>query len=348
MFTILEEIFKNNRKDKISNINKSFFNKYLDSDIILKLIDIRRLYLDILTFEKSKEKDIKKRDILKKELDSYIDKKNALENQNFALLKKKINIVKALTEKMDIKKLQLEEKINSYLIRNATTIDDLIINIDKISNEINSLTINKFDKDMLVNTLKYKINNLEKVELDYLSYNKKDKYEKELSDVITNSDAIRCYMTYLFEMISLDLDNLKHTYEISKNYMLIIYQKDTNISLENNSILLEYNMLKDLNNSIYNYLEIIMNNKLSNNRISEISLEKIKHSSIIHTMSHFAKNYKALHDDDEIISSEYEIIRSFILDLRNEIKILDDELLIKVITDTIDIFKNFSENIGVF
>ena len=70
VFTILEEIFKNNRKDKISNINKSFFNKYLDSDIILKLIDIRRLYLDILTFEKSKEKDIKKRDILKKELDS--------------------------------------------------------------------------------------------------------------------------------------------------------------------------------------------------------------------------------------------------------------------------------------
>ena len=201
---------------------------------------------------------------------------------------------------------------------------------------------------MLVNTLKYKINNLDKVEIDYLSYNKKDKYEIELKNIIKNKDAIRCYMTYLFEMISLDLDNLYHTYEIAKNYMLISYQKDININLENNSILLEYNMLKDLNNSVDSYLDIIINNKLSNNRISEISLEKIKHNSIIHTMSHFAKNYKALHNDDEIISSEYEIIRGFILDLRNEMKSLDDELIKKIITDTIDIFKNFSENIGVF
>ena len=91
-----------------------------------------------------------------------------------------------------------------------------------------------------------------------------------------------------------------------------------------------------------------MNNKLSNNRIREISLEKIKHNSIIHNMSHFAKNYKELHNDDEIISSEYEIIRGFILDLRNEIKTLEDEFIKKIITDTIDIFKNFSENIGVF
>ena len=201
---------------------------------------------------------------------------------------------------------------------------------------------------MLVNTLKYKINNIDKIEIDYLSYNKKDKYESELKNFITNKDAIRCYMTYLFEMISLDLDNLYHTYEISKSYMLISYQKDMNINLENNSILLEYNMLKDLNNSVDNYLDIIMNNKLSNNRIREISLEKIKHNSIIHNMSHFAKNYKELHNDDEIISSEYEIIRGFILDLRNEIKTLEDEFIKKIITDTIDIFKNFSENIGVF
>lgn len=348
MFTILENIFKNNSGDKINSLNKSFFNKYLDQEIILKLIDIRKLYIDILTFEKSKEKDIRTRDILKKELDYYINKKNILENHNFALLKKKINIVKSLTEKIDIKKIETEEKINKYLIRNADNIGKLTLEIDRISNEINSLTINKFDKDMLVNTLKYKINNIDKIEIDYLSYNKKDKYESELKNFITNKDAIRCYMTYLFEMISLDLDNLYHTYEISKSYMLISYQKDMNINLENNSILLEYNMLKDLNNSVDNYLDIIMNNKLSNNRIREISLEKIKHNSIIHNMSHFAKNYKELHNDDEIISSEYEIIRGFILDLRNEIKTLEDEFIKKIITDTIDIFKNFSENIGVF
>ena len=74
MFTILENIFKNDSGDKINSLNKSFFNKYLDQEIILKLIDIRKLYIDILTFEKSKEKDIRTRDILKKELDYYINK----------------------------------------------------------------------------------------------------------------------------------------------------------------------------------------------------------------------------------------------------------------------------------
>ena len=67
MFTILEDIFKNNNENKIDSINKSFFNKYLDQEVILKLIDIRKLYIDILTFEKSKEKDIETRDSLKKE-----------------------------------------------------------------------------------------------------------------------------------------------------------------------------------------------------------------------------------------------------------------------------------------
>ena len=75
MFTILENIFKNDSGDKINSLNKSFFNKYLDQEIILKLIDIRKLYIDILTFEKSKEKDIRTRDSLKKELDYYINKK---------------------------------------------------------------------------------------------------------------------------------------------------------------------------------------------------------------------------------------------------------------------------------
>lgn len=74
MNTILESIFKNTKKSKIIDINLSFFKKYIDSDII-KLIDIRKLYLDILTFEKSKEEDIKTRDILKAKLDDILEKR---------------------------------------------------------------------------------------------------------------------------------------------------------------------------------------------------------------------------------------------------------------------------------
>ena len=78
MNTILESIFKENKKDKISSLNNSFFKEYLDSELIIKLIDIRKLYLDILTFEKSKEADIHTRDNLKIKLDDVLDKKNKL------------------------------------------------------------------------------------------------------------------------------------------------------------------------------------------------------------------------------------------------------------------------------
>ncbi len=348
MNTILEIIFKENKKDKVSSLNNLFFKKYLDSELIIKLIDIRKLYLDILTFEKSKEADIHTRDILKNKLDDVLNKKNKLENQNFSFLKKKIAIVKELTESIDVKKIEIEEKINESLINNTNLINELNIEAEKISNEINSLTINKYDKDMLVNALKYKINNIGSININYISSDKKDLYDKELSNIIINEDARKCYISYLFEMINSDIDNLCHTYNISKNYMLITYQKDVNINLENNSIVLENIIGKKLNEKLSNYIEIIIDKNLTNNTISEISLEKLKHNSIIHTMSHFAKNYKELKSDEEVISREYEMIRGFVVDLMKDTKNNPNKLMVDIINDTIDIFKSFSENIGLY
>ena len=348
MNTILEIIFKENKKDKVSSLNNLFFKKYLDSELIIKLIDIRKLYLDILTFEKSKEADIHTRDILKNKLDDVLNKKNKLENQNCSFLKKKIAIVKELTESIDIKKIEIEEKINESLINNTNLINELNIEAEKISNEINSLTINKYDKDMLVNALKYKINNIGSININYISSDKKDLYDKELSNIIINEDARKCYISYLFEMINSDIDNLCHTYNISKNYMLITYQKDVNINLENNSIVLENIIGKKLNEKLSNYIEIIIDKNLTNNTISEISLEKLKHNSIIHTMSHFAKNYKELKSDEEVISREYEMIRGFVVDLMKDTKNNPNKLMVDIINDTIDIFKSFSENIGLY
>ena len=330
MNTILESIFKSSKKDKISILNKTFFKDYLDSDTIIKLIDIRKLYLDILTFEKNKEDDIKVRDTLKVKLDDVLDKKNKLENQNFSFLKKKISIVKELTERIDVKKIELESEINSCLISNMKLINELNIEAEKISNEINSLTINKYDKDMLVNALKYKI-----------------LYDKELSNIIINDTARKCYITYLFDMITTDIDNLIHTYNISKNYMLISYDKDTNINLENNSIVLEDIISKKLCEKLDRYVDVISDN-LTNNSINDISLEKLKHNSIIHTMIHFAKNYRELKSDEEIISREYEMIRGYVVDLMRDTKNNNDKLVVDIINDTIDIFKSFSENIGVY
>ena len=348
MDTILESVFKEKHGDKIHKLNELFLKKNLDNELIIKLIDIRKLYLDILTFEKNKEADIHTRDNLKRKLDEVIEKKNKLENQNFIFLKKKIAIVKSLTESIDIKKIEIEEKINDSLINNTKIINDLTIETERISNEINSLTINKYDKDMLVNALKYKINNLDSINIDYISSDKKELYENELKSIILNDDARKCYITYLFEMINCDIDNLCHVYNISKNYMLISYKKELNINLENNSIVLENVICKKTNEKLNNFVDLVINKNLTNNTISEVSLEKLKHNSIIHTMSHFSKNYKDLKSDEEVISREYEMIRGFVLDLMKETKDNKDNIMVNVINDTIDIFKSFSENIGVY
>ena len=55
MSTILEDIFKNSKKNnKVSEFNNDFFKNYLDYNNLLKLIDIRKVYLDIVNFDLKK------------------------------------------------------------------------------------------------------------------------------------------------------------------------------------------------------------------------------------------------------------------------------------------------------
>ena len=143
MSTILEDIFKKNNNDnKVFNLNNTFFKSFMDASSIIKLIDIRKLYLDIIRYEQNKEKDVKVRSSLKKELDILYEKKNKIENDNFALLKKKIAIIKSLTEKIDIKKFELETSINEEIIKNTKAINEICMKIDSKNNEINSLSFN--------------------------------------------------------------------------------------------------------------------------------------------------------------------------------------------------------------
>ena len=77
MSTILEDIFKKNNNDnKVFNLNNTFFKSFMNASSIIKLIDIRKLYLDIIKYEQNKEKDVKVRSSLKKELDILYKKKN--------------------------------------------------------------------------------------------------------------------------------------------------------------------------------------------------------------------------------------------------------------------------------
>lgn len=343
MSTILEDIFKNSKKNnKVSEFNNEFFKNYLDYNNLLKLIDIRKVYLDIVNFDLKKIQEDQNKNQIKEELKALFNKKNNLENENFSLLKKKINIVKALTNQIDIKKIEIEEQINKSIIENVRKIDDLSTEIENKNNLV-SLTYNSLDKDMLVNTLKYKINNLNGFAFVDVDFSKKEDYIKQIKNIIKNDNAVKCYTTYLFEMIQMDLNNLHSVLEVACEFINYSYQKNDNLSLENKSLLLEFILNSKLNLSINNYLEIILNNNISNNKIDELSKEKLKHNTIIHTLDHFAKNYKELLDDKEIMASEYNIIKGFISDLKSELS--EDELFNQIINDTVDIFKFFSKSI---
>lgn len=349
MSTILENLLKSstNINEKVTQLNLNFVKKYLDSDLIIKLIDIRKLYLDILKFDESKKKDTEIRNKLKSELDILNNQKKGYINKNFSLLKRKIAIVKNLTTNMDSKLLIEDSKINDEVNKNLEEIKKFNIEIDKKNNEINSLSCNHLDKDMLLNTLKYKISNTNIENLDYIDCNKKDEYQTEFLKIYQSDIISKCYTTYFFEIVALDIDNLKHAYNIAKIYVHNSYKQDNDRELENNSIFLELILNEEINNNLNSYLELADSKKLSNNTLNDITSEFLKHNSIYHNMSHFAKNYKELMGDYEIISSEYQMIKGFINDLKKELDDVLDEKSKIIIDNTINTFRLFSKNIGI-
>lgn len=345
MNTILEEIFKNeDYNSKINNVNTSFFNKYLNKDIILKLIDIRMLYLEIFTFEKNKSKEEREHYIIKNELDKLLKYKENIVSKNDELISKKNILINSFNDGISVKKLELDIKLNEVVIKNLKVIKEIDSKIEIKTKEYEALSFSSYDRDMLISTLKYKLNDIKDFkEFDNL-YDYKDLYEDEISKIIENDMARKCYVTYLFLSITEDLDNLVHIRDNASLLAFHTFKNERKIALENTSINLEYSIVKSIYKSLNEYVDIF-NRTITNNKMNEISKEMLKHITIINTMIHFAKNHSSLSDDSDIKTKEFNIIKDFINDLKLDLKNNLDKDMKKVISNTINTFNSFTDNL---
>ena len=284
--TILEYIFKNNNhKSKLDKINYSYFSKYLNSDIINELIDIRGLYLNII----DNNVDALKEDILK--------------------LKEEYKKVRFKKKKLLKSKLELIRNIVNSKIEDIDKDIDININLKKIINKENSIRENIILKNKLMNEksdknyikglyqeLKKRITNLkDPLVITKLLYENKNKYSNELKSIIKNEKARKCYMTYILEMILNDSDNLIRCYELSINLI------NNNIDkLDNISVILENKLNVEQLAALNNFVKII-NDNISESSLDDISDERLKNKTIINTMMHFAKNYKNLSKNRDVL-----------------------------------------------
>lgn len=344
MGTILEKIFKSDSSNEIDSLNISFFTKYFDKNLILKLIDIRRLYLDIFASQKNKSKEERDKYLIKSELDKLLKIKNKLVLDNNELIDKKRTLLESFKDSVTIKKIKIDDKLNELIIKNLADIKIMNEEIKSKAEKFNSLEPSSYNRDLLIDNLKYKLNNINILEEFNDSYNKKDLYEEKLSIIISNKNVRKCYMTYLFLAISLDLDNLYHTYNNANLFAFHTYKNERKIALENTSINLEHSLSESICELLDEYIEII-NSGITDNELDIISKEKLKYISIINTMNHFAKNHSFLSDDKDIKAKEYNMIKEYINDLEKELEITNSYNLKKTITGMIDIFNKFSDNL---
>lgn len=339
--TILEYIFKNTgKKSKLDKVNYSYFSKHLNKDIINELIDIRNIYLNII----DKNMDTLKKDIVKLK-EEY--KKVRLRKKE--LLRNKLDILKNIANS-NIEDIDKDIKINVELKD--------IINKEKNVKEKIFLKINLFKEKSDASYIKKLYCNLEEkianikdpLLVSNLLYENKNKYNNELKSVIKNEKARNCYMTYILEMILNDADNLIRCYNLSNG--LISNNLD---KLENISVILENNLNIEQLNALNNFVKII-NDNISSKNINDISDDRLKNKTIINTMMHFAKNYKNLSKNSEVLFSEYKMIKGMSLDLEQEkINVSNmchlDKNMIKEkqsnLDDILKIFNKFKSNIDL-
>ena len=344
MGTILEKIFKNEINNDIDSLNISFFANYFDKDLILKLIDIRSLYLDIFTSQRNKSKEERNRYLIKSELDKLLKSKNKIIEENNDYISKKSTLLNSFKDSINIRKLTIDNKLNELIIKNLNEIKSLNESIENKKKEYDSLEFSDYNRDLLIDNLKYKLNNLKDFDDTNNSYDKKDLYEDELELIINNKDSRMSFITYLFLSISLDFDNLCHVYKNANLYAFHAFKNERMIALENTSINLEYSLCLSLNEIIIEYIDIINNSK-NDEELSDISKEMQKHVSIINTMIHFAKNHSSLSDDKDIKFKEYNMIKEYINDLKNEAELISNLRLKRTINNMIDTFNRFSDNL---
>lgn len=340
--TILEYIFKNNdRKSKLDKINYSYFSKYLNKDIILELIDIRNIYLNII------DNNI---DTLKKDIVKLKEEYKVVRLRKKELLKNKLELIRSIVNS-NIDDIDKDININMELKK--------IINKEKCIKEKiifkSQLIKEKTDKGYIkkiYQELKQRINYLkDPLVVTDLLYENKNKYSNELKNVIKNEKAKKCYMTYILEMILNDSDNLIRCYELSINLV------NNNIDrLDNISVILENKLNDEQLIALNNFVKIINDNKSESN-LDDISDERLKNKTIINTMMHFAKNYKNLSKNRDVLFSEYQMIKSMSLDLEQEKNNISNNLynvgqnVVKEkessLDDILKIFNKFTSNIDL-
>ncbi len=335
---ILEDIFIN-RDDEFSQINYDFFNNYLSSDLIKLLIDIKNIYFKILNYDENKKKFLK-------ELEELNSRKKQLKTNVMNLLKRKATLMKNVIDNFDINIVQEDDKINHELF----VLDK---NIKEIETKIELSTIKKSqEKGDMLQQLKNIIDNIDNpIMLVDVLYNKKEQYYKNIKNNIVSKKAINCYITYLFEMISNELDTLNQIYESSK---ILINSGDID-KLDSTSIVLENTINNELNKSMKDYLALITKKNLSLKMVDDVSDEYLKNKTLVNAMMHLAKNFKSLSDYPDVLESEYQTIKDMSQELINEKEEIKHDLYyltnnnIKYKTSSlngiINIFNLFSLNI---
>lgn len=334
MSTILNSIFVSCKDNpKILKKNKEFFNKYFDKDVLSDLMELREVYLKVIYLLDNR---------IEEKLRRLILKYKSLKKDKITCLKNKTEIIKGMTTESSLDLVLEDEKINSRLKEIINSLNETLENIHKLQKEQKSLLekpdIQEKLNDQLIRILKKLTGKEIKISL---SYEQKKKYSDSIKDIFKTEKALKCYVTYLFELINNDMDNLKHVFASAQNYILS-KQAKIDTKEDNDSIILEYIINKNLNIFLTDFVGINMD--YSTIKLNDISDKNLQNKTIINTMIHFAKNYENLYKDPDVLKSEYQMILNMINDVKDEnMKKSNDANLSCII---IKIFDEINDRLG--
>ena len=331
--TILEEIFISAKKSDIDNTNKKFFSDYLNKEVVSSLIDVRDILLKIINIPKEEDinSNIKKLNI----------KLQALNQENYSLLKEKIKLMNKLVQDNSVNYIDMDDELNKKLKKVLSRKEEIKNKIDNNKKILKALKTGHLESS-LKNKLKDKLKETENLNTSTIFYDKKDNYKKSLRSIVKNEKARMCYSNYIFEMIGNDIDNLKQFNSLACGYI----EKNKIDKIDRLSILLSYSVNKEQTKLLDNFSKMINNKKITNIGLNEISDEYFKNKTLIDTMLHFSKNFKNLATDNDVLISEYNMIKEMSLDIEGEKNNLKDSFKVSSLDDILNIFKVFNNLIN--
>lgn len=334
MSTILNSIFVSCKDNpKILKRNNEFFSKYLDKDVLVDLIEIREIYLQIIYLSDNR---------IEEKLRRYLLKYKELKKEKIICLKSKAEIIKGLTNDSSIDLIKQDEKVNSQLKEIIKCLNETTNNFHNLKQEQKNIQEQSDMQDKLNDKLIKILKRLKgKENRISLSCEQKKKYSDSIKDIFKSEKAMKCYVTYLFELINNDMDSLQHVFSSAQNYVLDL-EKTSDHKEDNDSIVLEHIINKNLNIFLNNFVDSVNNCSLV--KLNEISDENLQNKTIINMMIHLAKNYENLNKDKEVLKSEYQMILNMINDVKDENKKKSDNSSLSSII--IKIFDEINDRLG--